>query len=55
MAIMKYKTRGNTSPQGKPRVYFCCHPEDFTKYFETIANEILERAIMAEEISRGAK
>ncbi len=43
MAIMKYKTRGNTSPQGKPRVYFCCHPEDFTKYFETIANEILER------------
>ena len=24
---LQYKTRGNASPQGKPRVYFCCHPD----------------------------
>lgn len=43
MIKLKYKTRENTSPQGKPRVYFCCHPEDFSKYFETVANEVLEK------------
>lgn len=43
MANLKYKTRGNSSPQGKPRVYFCCHPDDFGKYFELISNEILEK------------
>jgi hypothetical protein len=43
MANLKYKTRGNSSPQGKPRVYFCCHLEDFGKCFETISNEILAK------------
>ena len=38
---LKYKTRGNTSPQEKPRVYFCCHPDDFGRSFESISNEIL--------------
>lgn len=38
-----YKTRGNTSPQGKPRVYFCCHPADFERFFEPVSEEILER------------
>ena len=41
MAGLKYKTRGNSSPQGKPRVYFCCLPEEFNKYFESISDEIL--------------
>lgn len=41
MADLKYKTRENRSPQGKPRVYFCCHPDDFDKYFEEISNDIL--------------
>ena len=43
MANLKYKTRGNSNPQGKPKVYFCCHPEDFNKYFETIYKEILAK------------
>ncbi len=43
MPALKYKTRGNTSPQGKPGVYFCCHPEDFKKYFESVSDEILEK------------
>ena len=40
---LKYKTRGNISPQGIPRVYFCCHHNDFTKYFETISDDILTK------------
>jgi len=43
MANLKYKTRGNSNPQGKPKVYFCCHPEDFNKYFETIYKEVLAK------------
>ena len=43
MSKLNYKTRGNSNPQGKPRVYFTCHPEDFAKYFETISEEILEK------------
>ncbi len=43
MAGLKYKTRGNSSPQGKPRVYFCCHFEDFDKYFESVSDEILAK------------
>ena len=43
MVYLKYKTAGNADPRGLPRVYFCCHPEDFDKYFETISNEILKK------------
>lgn len=43
MANFKYKTRGNSSPQGKPRVYFCCHHEDFDRYFESVSDEILAK------------
>ena len=38
---LSYKTRGDSSPQGKPKVYFCCHPDDFGYLFEEISNEIL--------------
>ena len=40
---LAYKTRGNASPQGKPRVYFCCHPDDFALYFPEISDEILAK------------
>lgn len=36
-----YKTRGNASPQGKPRVYFTGHPEDVGLYFDEITDDIL--------------
>ena len=39
---MKYKTRGNSNPQGKPRVYFTAHPADVELYFENITNAILK-------------
>ena len=37
---LRYKVRGD-SPQGKTRVYFCCHKDDFSKYFNQISEEIL--------------
>ncbi len=43
MPTLKYKTRGNASPQGKPRVYFCSHSKDFEKFFESISDEILTK------------
>lgn len=39
---MKFKP-DNINPQGRPKVYFCCHPNDFDNYFELISNEILEK------------
>ncbi len=36
-----FKTRENSNPKGKPKVYFCCHKDDFEKYFERISNEVL--------------
>ena len=44
---LKYLTRGNVSPQGRPRVYFCCHPEDFEKTFDAVTKEILDIQINA--------
>lgn len=41
MALLSCKTRGNTSPQGKPRVYFCCHPADLSLYFSAVSEELL--------------
>ncbi|MBQ3489746.1 MAG: tetratricopeptide repeat protein, partial [Clostridia bacterium] len=40
MATFLYKTRGNSSPERKPRVYFTCHPEDFEKHFEKVCEDI---------------
>lgn len=42
MAQLLYKTRAGVSPQGKPRVYFACHEQDHTGYFEEICSEILK-------------
>ena len=36
------KTENNGNPQGRPRVYFCCHPDDFDLYFNTITDELLQ-------------
>ncbi|MBR7161510.1 MAG: toll/interleukin-1 receptor domain-containing protein, partial [Clostridia bacterium] len=40
MAKFLYKTKGDSSPERKPRVYFTCHPEDFEKHFEKICEDI---------------
>ena len=43
MGTLQHKTRGNSSVQGKGRVYFSCHPEDFDTYFEMVSKDILEK------------
>lgn len=34
------KTRGDSDPHGKQRVFFACHPDDFCRYFKDIADDI---------------
>lgn len=38
---LKFKAR-TKNPQGKPRVYFACHPDDFKAYFEELSDEVLK-------------
>ena len=40
MQELQFRTRGNASPQGRSRVYFTCHPADFTRSFERICTDI---------------
>lgn len=40
--MLQYKTRGNAGPQGKQKVYFTCHQDDFGRCFEKITNQILD-------------
>ena len=42
MLELSYRTRGNAHPQGKPRVYFTCHPTDYDRSFEQITQDILQ-------------
>lgn len=39
---MRYKTRGDSNPHGKQKVYFSCHPDDFKGCFEDVSNDILK-------------
>ncbi|MBE6763004.1 MAG: TIR domain-containing protein [Ruminococcaceae bacterium] len=43
MATLLYKTRGSASPQGKPKVYLCCHPEDAERFTEAVCDELLQK------------
>ena len=31
MSKLQYRTIADERPQGKPKVYFACHPDDFGK------------------------
>ena len=42
MIKLKYVTKDNASPNGKSKVYFSCHKNDF-KYFKEICDDIFER------------
>ncbi len=44
MAVLKYKTRGNSSPNGKAKIFFCCHPADRSLYLDIVSSEILDKA-----------
>ena len=40
--MFQYKTNGDVSPQGKRRVYFTCHPDDYDRFFDRISTDILK-------------
>ncbi len=40
--VFCYKTRGNSSADNKPRVYFTCHPDDLGRYLEEVCKDILD-------------
>lgn len=42
MATFLYKTKGNSSPERKPRVFFTCHPDDFEKHFKKFCEDIFK-------------
>lgn len=42
MTTLNYLTKEKSSPQGKPRVYFTCHPDDFEGCFTKICNDIFK-------------
>ncbi|MCH5192052.1 MAG: toll/interleukin-1 receptor domain-containing protein [Oscillospiraceae bacterium] len=42
MSELKFKTRSNSNPQKKSKVYFSCHLDDFKPYFESVSDEILK-------------
>ncbi len=42
MVQLQYKTLEGDSPQGKSRVYFTCHPQDFLRCFQKITDELLQ-------------
>ncbi len=37
---LRCKVPGNAGVQGKPRVFFCCHPADFDTFFAPLSEEI---------------
>lgn len=41
MSKLSYRTIADERPQGKPKVYFSCHADDFEQYFDEYAVKIL--------------
>ena len=39
--MLAYRTRGDSTPSGKPKVYFTCHPAEFSLYFDAVAQDLL--------------
>ena len=40
MSKFKVRVNGNAEAQGKPRLYFTCHPADFKKFFDKICEDV---------------
>jgi len=41
MSNLKHITRNGVNPQGIPKIYFCCHPDDLEHYLKDISKDIL--------------
>ncbi|MBR0404046.1 MAG: tetratricopeptide repeat protein [Eggerthellaceae bacterium] len=40
----EYKTREMDDPRGRPKVFFSCHPSDFSEAFDLVVEDVLEQA-----------
>lgn len=40
MGRLHYKTKGSEKPEGKPRVFFACHPGDLPEYLQILCDDI---------------
>ena len=40
--MVSCRTKDGSSPEGKPKVYFTCHPDDFDRYFDKICEDIFK-------------
>lgn len=40
--VFSFRTRGDSSPKGKPRVYFTCHPADLEEYLKKVCGDIFK-------------
>ena len=43
MSKLDYHICSGTSAQGKQKIYFCCHPDDFDEYFKIICDDIFSK------------
>ncbi len=43
MSELKYRLLSGDDPQGKQKVYFCCHPDDFADTFDLLCEDIFGR------------
>ena len=42
MTELSHITRNGSPAEGKPRVYFTSHPDDFAKYFSILSSDVIE-------------
>ena len=42
MTKLIFRTKGNSDPGKKPKVYFSCHPDDFEKTFDAVCEDIFQ-------------
>lgn len=47
MTEFRIRTIGKSSPKGKPKIYFTCHPDDFEGSFDKICEDILSTSDVA--------
>ena len=40
MSQLQYRMVSGSNPKGRQKVWFCCHPEDFSLYFDLICDDI---------------
>ncbi|MDO5119435.1 MAG: toll/interleukin-1 receptor domain-containing protein [Coriobacteriales bacterium] len=43
MSLLKYRLKSGKSPQGRQKIYFCCHPDDFDLYFDQVCDDIFSK------------